>query len=60
MASRNETGKIIYADDQYVNRQAFKMNLQDLGLSDRLLLFSNGQEVLDYLDKVLGDLTFDK
>ena len=60
MASKNESGKIVYADDQYVNRQAFKMAIQDMGFADRLVLCSNGQEVLDYLDKMLEDLTLDQ
>ena len=50
---------IIYADDQYVNRLALKLTFEDIGLIDRFVSLTNGQEVLDYIDKVLEDLTFD-
>lgn len=50
----NDTGLILYADDQYVNHQAFKLNLQDIGMADRLVMFSNGQEVVDYFDILLA------
>ena len=48
---KNETGLILYADDQYVNRQAIKMTFEDVGLSKRLVMFQNGQEVLEFLER---------
>ena len=37
LKSMNKSGAIVYADDQYVNRQALKMAfLQDFGLAHRL------------------------
>ena len=48
---KNETGLILYADDQYVNRQAIKMTFEDVGLSNRLVMFQNGQEVLEFLER---------
>ena len=38
------TGTIVFADDQFVNLQAVKMAIQDLGIStqDRFKMFSNG------------------
>ena len=39
LKSRNETGSIVYADDQYVNREALKMTMQDVGLADRFFTF---------------------
>ena len=51
----------MYADDQYVNRQALKMTfLQDIGLAHRLVMVSNGQEVLDYFDNVLENLDLEQ
>ena len=32
------------------------MNLQDIGVAERLVMFANGQEVVDYFDKLLNDI----
>ena len=50
---------IVYADDQYINRQMLKMTFYDIGLSDRLKIFANGKEVLTFFDTLLEDLSFD-
>ena len=50
---------IIYAEDQYVNRQAMKQIFEEIGLADRLEVFSNGQEVLDYHDRIFEELTLE-
>ena len=39
-------GRIIYADDQYVNQQQLKMNFSALEVEDRLILLNNGDEVV--------------
>ncbi len=33
----------------------FKTQLQDYGLAERLVMFANGQEVVDYFDELLDD-----
>ena len=48
-----KSGIVVYADDQFVNQQAMKMNFQDIGLQDKLVLFSDGKEVVQYFDKIL-------
>ena len=45
-----ETGKVVYADDQFINQQSMKMNFTDVGILDQLVLLSDGQEVVDYFD----------
>ena len=55
LSERNDTGLIIYADDQYVNQQSLKINLQDIGMADRLVMMSNGQEVVDFFNKQLEE-----
>jgi len=53
---KNDTSLILYADDQYVNHEALRMNLQDIGVASRLVTFANGQEVVDYFCTLLEDL----
>ena len=45
-----EPGKVVYADDQFINQQLIKMNFTDVGILDQLVLFSDGQEVVDHFD----------
>ena len=45
-----ETGKVVYADDQFINQQSMKMNFTDVGILDQLVLLSDGQEVVDHFD----------
>ena len=52
---KNETGLIVVVDDQFVNQQSMKLNFADIGITDRLIQFSNGQEVVDYFDSLLED-----
>ena len=53
---KNETGLILHADDQLINQEYFKMHLNDLGLVNRLVMLSNGQEVINYCDQMFEDL----
>ena len=45
-----EKGKVVYADDQFINQQSMKMNFTDIGILDKLTMFSDGQEVVDHFD----------
>ena len=49
----NPVGKVIYADDQYVNIANVRRHFKDLGIEDKLITCSNGQEVLNYIDSYL-------
>ena len=51
-------GLIIVADDQYVNLQAMRMAVEDIGISanDRLLMFQNGNEVVGCIDGLLSQI----
>ena len=42
-------------DDQFVTLQSLKLKFEEIGITDRLLVFSNGQEVVDYFDTLLKD-----
>ena len=46
------------ADDQYVNLQAMRMAVEDIGISanDRLLMFQNGNEVVGCIDELLSQI----
>ena len=45
--------KIIYADDEYINQQTMVTNLKEIGIDEKLTLFHNGQEVVDYFQELL-------
>lgn len=51
----NPDGIVIYADDQFMNRWSLKQQFKDFGLEKNLMILSNGQEVLETIDKVLSD-----
>ena len=38
----NDTGLVLIADDQFVNRQAIELVVEDLGIKDRTRIFENG------------------
>jgi len=46
-------GKIVYADDQFVNKYQLTMQFKDLGLEERLIVLDNGEEVVEYFDEQL-------
>ena len=48
---------IIYADDQFVNRQACKLMLMhELQISDQFLAVSDGKQALDMLWQILDSI----
>ena len=53
---KKNNGLVVYADDQYINRVSLSMNLQDIGMADRLVKLSNGQEVIDYFKRMFDEL----
>ena len=56
---KKSEGLIILADDQFVSQQAFQLALTDFSITDRLRMFSNGQEVIEFLDKLLIEVPMD-
>ena len=46
-------GNIVFADDQFVNQQFMQMSFLDLGLASKLIIFSNGSEVVNYFTNLL-------
>ena len=55
----NEQGLVVYADDHYVNREAMRMTFEDLGLSQKLLLFQDGLETVNYFDSMIDKFVND-
>ena len=47
---------ILYADDQYVTQQQFMLNFNEIGISNKVAMFSDGKALTDYIDQVLNDL----
>ena len=43
------------ADDQYVNTQSMRFALTDLGVADRAVFFSNGQQLVEYAQHLLDE-----
>ena len=54
--TKNKSGLIVHADDQYVNNEALKMNLRDIGIAEKLVALQNGKDVVDYFDRMLSNL----
>ena len=50
-------GSIIVADDQFVNQQGIRLNFMDIGLENRLEMFSNGVEVLNKFEEMFDKFT---
>ena len=46
----------MYADDQYVTKMEMKINFDEMGISNKLIMFSDGEEVVDYFDVLLDNL----
>ena len=50
----NFDSKVVYADDQFANQHSVMRNFEELGINDKLVTFSNGQDVIDHIEKVLS------
>ena len=46
-------GKIIYADDQFVNQHMMRRHFLDIGIPDSLITFSDGEGVVKYFEQYL-------
>ena len=47
---------IVYADDSFVNREAMRMNLEDMDIAYNLIMFQDGLEAVNYFNQLLEDL----
>ena len=50
---QNDSGCIMYADDQFINRQFLHHTFSMLQLKQRFQTYPNGQMVLDAFDRIL-------
>ena len=48
-------GQIIYVEDEFATCEQMKLQFQDYELQDRLTIMTNGQEVIDYFQKLIFD-----
>ena len=54
---KNDLGCIMYADDQFINRQYLQHTFtMELKLSDKFQTFVNGKMVLEAFDQILENL----
>ena len=56
LENKESNSLIIYADDQFVNQQQMKMHFKDIGIENRLVMFQNGKEVVDFFDEMLNSM----
>ena len=49
--------KVIYADDQFANLHTVQRNFEELNIAEKLITFSNGQDVIDYFEGTLKCIT---
>ena len=48
---------MVYADDQYVNQHTVAKNFEELKIPEKLITFSNGQDVLEYFENIVKKVT---
>ena len=54
LSKLNTQGTIVYADDQFINRQALALTfLSDKNLSERFKIYQDGKQVLDHFDELI-------
>jgi hypothetical protein len=49
----NLQGKIAVADDQQLNLEALKLNLEDIGVLSGCEFFADGQQVFDFVEETM-------
>ena len=52
-------GKIIYADDQVINQKLLQLSMKEAGVADRLSMFGDGKETIDYFKELLDNILHD-
>ena len=52
----NPDGVIVYADDQFINRQFLQISLEESQVANRCHIFQDGQQVLDFFDSVIATI----
>ena len=50
-----QAGEIVCADDQVINQQHLKRTFENIGVKKELVLFSNGQEVVEFFQELLNE-----
>ena len=56
LAQKNVNSTIVYADDSFVNREAMRINLEDMEIAINLIMFQDGLETINYFNELLEDL----
>ena len=53
-AKVNRDGIVMYGEESFANRNALRLTLiQDLGLLDRFMTYSNGKQIVDHVKQFL-------
>ena len=55
-----QSGQVVFADDQLVNREAIRMKMEHLGIDGQMEIFGNGQETVNHFERVLNSLEYDE
>ena len=56
LGNREDIGRVILADDQFITKQQFRMAFGDLGISSKLTMFSDGKNVVEYFNELLNGI----
>ena len=56
LATDKNPGLVIYADDQIICQQQLKNSFKEIGVTERLFIFPDGQQVIEYFDFLLEDI----
>ena len=49
-------GKVIYADDQFINQMLVKQHFQTMDIADKLITMNDGKDVVEYFEKYLTEI----
>ena len=53
--ARNK-GMVVFADDQFINQELMQMNFSDIGIPDRLTMFSGGLATVTWFREMLNHI----
>ena len=52
LEKKNQLGRVILVDDQYVNQQLMKQNFEEMGIEGKLVSFRDGLNALQYFEDI--------
>ena len=56
LATDKNPGLVVYADDQTICQRQLKNNFKAIGFTEKLFIFPDGQQVVEYIDFLFEDI----